>query len=70
MTNGKQNYLQISASRPFTDEGRSKFLAQAKINVPIEEKSKFEDLLCKHHDVFSKDKAELGKAKYFKHKID
>ena len=51
-------------------EENAKLLAQARINVPIEEKSQYEDLLCKHHDVFSKDKTDLGKANNFEHKID
>jgi hypothetical protein len=36
-------------------EDKEIFLAQAKINVPIEEKSQCEDMLCKYYDAFSKD---------------
>jgi hypothetical protein len=46
------------------------FLAQAKINVPLVEKSHYEGLLCKHYDVFSKDKKYLGKTNNFEHKIE
>jgi hypothetical protein len=42
-------------------EENKKFLAQAKLNVPIVEKSQYEFLLCKHCDVFSKEKTDLGK---------
>jgi hypothetical protein len=34
------------------------------------EKNLYEDLLCKHYDVFSKDKTDLGKANNSEHKID
>jgi hypothetical protein len=47
-----------------------KLLAQAKINVPIKEKSRYEDLLCKQHEAFSKDKTDLGKANNYQHKIE
>jgi hypothetical protein len=40
------------------------------MNVPIEEKYQYEDLFCKHHDVLSKDKQNLGKAMNFGHKIE
>jgi hypothetical protein len=46
------------------------FLAQAQINVAIDEKSQYEDLLCKHCDVFNKNKTVVGKANNFEHKID
>ena len=55
---------------PMSHEEKEIFLAQAKINLPIEEKSQYEDLLCKHYDVFSTDKTDLGKANNFEHKID
>jgi hypothetical protein len=44
---------------------RKKFFAQAKVKVPIEGKSQCEYLLCKHYNVFSKDKTDLGKANNF-----
>ena len=49
---------------------REEFLAQARLNVPKEEQSQYEDLLCKHHDVFSKSKSDLGCATNFEHKIE
>jgi hypothetical protein len=75
---GKENEWEakVSANAKFPEpvhmsvEDKLKFLAQAKINVPIEEKSQWEDLLCKLHDVFSKDKTDLGKANNFEHKMN
>ncbi len=51
-------------------EEKEFFLDQAKLSISIVEKSLYEDLLCKHYDVFSKDKTDLGKANNFEHKID
>jgi hypothetical protein len=62
--------LKLPEPEPLSIEDKLKFLSQAKIKVPIEEKSQYEDLLCKHHYVFSKDKSDLGKVKSFRHKID
>jgi hypothetical protein len=59
-----------SKPEPQSQEEKAKFFAQAKINAPIEEKYQYEDLLYKHHDVFSKNKQDLEKAKNFEHKID
>ncbi len=69
---GKSMSQRIKLSEPETlsQEDMAKFLAQAEINVPIEEKYQQEDLLYKHHDVFNKDKQDLGKAMNFEHKID
>jgi hypothetical protein len=39
---------------PLSQEDNAKLFAQAKINVPIEEKYKYKDLLCKHHNVLAK----------------
>ena len=55
---------------PMSNEEKENFLAQAKINVPVEEKLQYKDLLCKHHDVFSKDKTDMGMANNVEHKID
>jgi GTPase involved in cell partitioning and DNA repair len=46
------------------------FLAQAQLNVLIEEKSLYEDLLCKHQNVFIKNKTDLGKSNNFEHKTN
>jgi hypothetical protein len=53
-----------------SQEDKENFLGQTKINILIEEKSQYEDLLCKHYNEFSKDKSDLGKRKSFEHKID
>jgi hypothetical protein len=52
-----------------SNEDNEKFLAQAKINVPIEEKSQYEDLWCKHMMCLART-MDLGKAKKLEHKID
>jgi hypothetical protein len=39
-------------------------------NVPFVGKSQHKDLLCKHHDVFSKDKTDLDKANNCEHKYN
>jgi hypothetical protein len=44
-----------------SQKDKAKYLVQAKVNFPIEEKNQYEDLLCKHHDVFSKDKQDLAR---------
>ena len=38
--------------------------------MPNEEANLYEELLCKHHDVFSKSKSDLGSATNFEHKIE
>jgi hypothetical protein len=58
---------QLPEPEDLSKEEKTKFLAQVKINVPIEEKYQYEDLLCKHHDKFSKDKQDQGKAMNFEH---
>jgi hypothetical protein len=65
----KQN-PQLLELEPLSQEEKEKFIARAKIKVPIEEEYQYEDLLCKCHDVFSKDKQDLGKANNFEHKIE
>jgi hypothetical protein len=54
---------------PMSCEEKENFLARAKINLPFEEKKQNEDLLCKHFDVFSNDKQDLGKVNNVEHKI-
>jgi hypothetical protein len=56
---------QLPEPEPLCQEEKMKFIAQAKIHVPIEEKYLCEDLLCKHHDFFSKDKQDVGNAIIF-----
>jgi hypothetical protein len=53
---------------PMSHDINEIYLPQAKINVPIDEKSQCKDLLCKHYDMFSKDKTDLGKANNFEQK--
>jgi hypothetical protein len=60
----------LHESEPMSNEDKKFCLAQANINVPIEEKSQYEELLCKDYDVFGKDESDLGKATNFGHKID
>ena len=55
---------------PMSEKERAEFLNQAKINVPTEEQAMYEELICKHNDVFSKSKSDLGSAKNFEHKIE
>jgi hypothetical protein len=52
------------------NEEKETFLAQAKLYVPIVEKGLYEDLLCKHYAVFSKDKTDLCKENNFEHKFE
>ena len=56
--------------KPMSKEERKTFLSEAKITVPEEEQSAYEDLLAKHHDVFSSDSSDLGRGANFEHKID
>jgi hypothetical protein len=60
---------ELPEPEPLSQEEKTKNLAQAKINVPIKEKYQYADLLCKHYDVFRKDKQDLGKALNFEFKI-
>ena len=66
----KMSQTEFSPPPPMSQTEREEFLAQARINVPAEEAVKYEDLLCKHHDIFSKSKSDLGSAKDFEHKIE
>ena len=66
----KMSQTEFSPPPPMSQTEREEFLAQARINVPAEEAVKYEDLLCKHYDVFSKSKSDLGSAKNFEHKIE
>ena len=61
---------QPPSPKPMSDEERREFLSQATLNVPNEEANLYEELLCKHHDVFSKSKSDLGCATNFEHKIE
>jgi hypothetical protein len=63
---GSKSLRLCKTSRTWTHNtwGKGNFLAQAKVNVPIEEP------LCKHNDVFRKDKQDLGKGNSSEHKID
>ena len=45
---------------PLTEEEKQEFLSQAVLNMPNEEANLYEELICKHHDVFSKNKSDLG----------
>jgi len=45
------------------------FLADVNLTVPKSEKGKYEKLLVKNFDVFSKDKLDLGTANNFEHRI-
>jgi dUTPase len=60
---------QLPEPDPLSQLQKAKFLAKAKINVPIVDKYQYKDLLCKHHDMFSKDKQDLGKGMNFEHKM-
>jgi hypothetical protein len=61
---------QPPSPKPMSSEERREFLSQATLNVPNEEANLYEELLCKHHDVFSKSKSDLGCATNFEHKIE
>jgi hypothetical protein len=39
-------------------------------NVPLEEQTMYEELICNHHYVFRKNKSDLRSAKNFEHKIE
>ena len=56
--------------KPLPPKAKSEFLAGAKITVPLEVQKNYEDLIAKHHDVFSTDKNDLGRGTNFEHKID
>jgi hypothetical protein len=47
---------QLSEPESLSQKEKAKFLAQAKINVPIEERYQYKDLFCKHRDVFKASK--------------
>ena len=54
---------------PLSTKSRAEFLSKANIKVPAEEKAEYEKLISDHHDVFSKDKSDLGWANNFEHTI-
>ena len=55
--------------KPMSGTEREAFLAQANIKVPQEEKQHYRNLIAEHHDVFSKDRHDLGWANNFEHTI-
>ena len=56
--------------KPLQTKEKINFLAGAKIPVPQDMQQNYEDLIAKHHDVFSTDKNYLGRGTNFEHKID
>ena len=59
-----------SGKTRLTAEREKEILNMLKINVPQEELEEYHKLILKHHDVFSKDSYDLGRAKDFTHKIN
>ena len=55
---------------PLSQKAKQEFLAGAKITVPKNVQQNYEDLIAKHHDVFSTNKNDLGRGTNFEHKID
>ena len=58
----EQNWEEKSNPVPtpmIEEESSGEFLNQAVLNVPNEEANLYEELLCKHHNVFSKSKSDL-----------
>ena len=54
---------------PLSPKARAEFLSKANIKVPAEENDAYQKLISDHHDVFSKDKSDLGWANNFEHTI-
>ena len=54
---------------PLTEQQKSDFLKDLNLNVPSSEREAYLDLILKNHDVFSKNKNDLGCATNATHKI-
>ena len=54
---------------PLSAAQQKEFLKDLNLNVPAEEREKYLKLLLRNHDVFSKNKNDLGSANNFKHEI-
>ena len=59
----------IPLPKPMSGTEKEVFLAQANIKVPAEEKQAYKNLIAENHDVFSKNKNDLGWANNFEHTI-
>ena len=58
-----------STHNTLTPEHRKYILANANLNVPASHKLEYEKLLLKHHNVFSKNKNDLGRSDLIQHEI-
>ncbi len=56
-----------SEHEPMSHEEKEMFFISSQINDRIEEKSQNKYLLCRHHDMFSNYKTDLGKAINFEY---
>jgi hypothetical protein len=50
-------------------EEENDFIQMAEIQAPTEHQNKYKELTLKHHDVFSKNDQDIGKAEHFEHNI-
>jgi hypothetical protein len=62
----------VDTTRPLPPslERQKQLLADLTLTVPDAQRQKYVDLIFANHDVFSKDKNDLGRANNFTHKID
>ena len=55
---------------PLSEADRKAFLEKLNLNVPDTERKLYEELILANHDIFSKDKNDLGRANNFEHHIE
>ena len=55
---------------PMSPKEAAEFKTQLKLNVPDKERAEYEALILANHDVFSRDKNDLGQATNFEHHIE
>jgi hypothetical protein len=58
-----------SKPHPLSPKEQAEFLQKLQLNVPDSERKSYEDLILANHDIFSKDKNDLGQANNFEHHI-
>ncbi len=66
----KLSAREVQLPAPPSTKRRQQILQELTLTVPSTKKEKYIDLIMQNHDIFSKDKNDLGRANNFTHKID